>query len=148
MSDDEFDFFGGYEENDSTEAISTEVNSTETESTEVNRSVVDVERINAEEDGPFDLRKVKYPGFFGGTTYHSPPQYEEEKRKVGYYLRNSVTERLDGFSSYLDEHTEIDFSKSRVVESALCLFLRQWELHEEESVSMRWLLFLMQEQGQ
>ncbi|MCS3661734.1 hypothetical protein [Salinibacter ruber] len=139
MSD--YGYFDTYTEEDKAEESSA------TEEKDGN-GFVQVRRINAEEEAPFDWREVTYPGYFEDATYWSPPKGAEEKKKVGYYFRESVTERLDGFYAYLDEATELDFSKSRVVEAALCLFLREWETKGKGSVSMKWLNFLIEDQGQ
>lgn len=128
MADDDFGFFGGYEENKSTEETSTENQKTD--------SFLGVTR--SDEDDPFDERRITYPGFYE-QPFKSPPPDDQEKKKVGYYLKRSVAQRLDELATYLGRHTDIDASKSEVVEAAVELGLRDWELAGEESRFLEWI---------
>jgi hypothetical protein len=126
MSD--YGYFDTYTEEDEAE----ETSSTE----EKSHAFLGVER--SDEDDPFDERRITYPGFYE-QPFKSPPPEGQEKKKVGYYLKRGVAQRLDELATYLGRHTDIDASKSEVVEAAVELGLRDWELAGEESRFLEWI---------
>lgn len=87
---------------------------------------------------PAGERRVTYRGMVE-RTFLTPPRREEEKRKTGYSLRGSVLERLDKFVSYLRQRDGPSPTKGEVIEAALDLFLRDWEVEGDQSFAIRWL---------
>jgi len=56
---------------------------------------------------------------------HALPQ--EEKRKGGYYLRESILQRLDFAMPRINAQFEDNVTKSEVVEAAIDILLSEWE---------------------
>lgn len=80
--------------------------------------------------------EVTYHDLTGEKVFAVPPRQNEDKRKVGYYLRNSVAERLDMVTRYLKE-TGVVESKSEVVELALRGLLQEVENRGDSRIKNR-----------
>lgn len=80
---------------------------------------------------------VSYPGH-DGEGFRSPPRRSENKDKVGFTFRKSMIGRLGSFQAVLKLKGE-EVPKGEIVEAALDLFLREWELNGEESRALEWL---------